>query len=246
MKLNKEWLIKIGQLNLDEYKDEGWFKKHNCSYDHSFVDNYEQFKFGIDEGHFCSINDIGIIVIRGSNSNDDWKSNFEFELITEKVETKAKVHKGFHAGWKSIKPYVYDKLEHFQKVIITGHSRGAAIATIAAENLSFDCMSKDIALVPLSSPMVGNDEFAKLIDRRISDVYRIWYDCDPVVKTPPWECGYRHVHGGIWLHKNNWLPWRWPLLTISAIGDITGLPLGYPPDHYPDRVLQAIKDAKDI
>jgi hypothetical protein len=246
MKLTKEQLLSIGQLNLNCYKDEKWFGKHKCIYDPNILDNYEQFKIGQEEGHFGSYNDVAYIIIRGSSSWADWKSNFDFELITEKIKTNAKVHKGFRSGWKQIKPYVYDKIAPFKKVVISGHSRGAAVATIGAENISFDFMSKDITLVALSSPMAGNAEFVRLVDGRIPDIYRIWLGTDPIVKTPPWCFGYRHVHGGIWLHGNNLLPWYWPGLAISAIGDITGLPLGYPGVHYPDKVLQAIKDAKDI
>ncbi len=246
MKLNKKWLEKLGQAALNEYVDEPWFKDHKCIYDPNIFSNREKFYFGIDEGTFYTFNDTAIVSTRGTKNFAGWKSNFKFTLITDKIETKAKVEEGFRDGWKSIRPYVYEKTRDFKKIIFIGHSRGSSISTIGAENLSFDFPEKDITLFALSSPMAGNAEFVQLVDARIPDIYRIWYGTDPVVKVPPWCLGYRHVHGGIWLHGNNLLPWYWPGLAISAVGDITGLPFGWPWSHYPDRVLQAIKDAKDL
>lgn len=242
MKLNKDFLLRIGQAALNEYVEEKWFAEHKCIYNENIFSNREKFYFGIDEGTFYTFNDIAIISTRGTKNFAGWKSNFKFTLITDKIATKAKVEEGFRDGWKSIKSYVYEKTNNFKKIILIGHSRGSSISTIGAENLAFDFPEKEITLCALSSPMAGNDEFVKLADKRISDIYRIWVGTDPIVKTPPWCLGYRHVRGGIWLHDNNFLPWYWPGLFFSAIGDITGIPLGWPLSHYPDKVLKYIND----
>ena len=70
---------------------------------------------------------------------------------------------------------------------VTGHSLGAAMATIASSRMQ----SKVTALITFGSPRVGNAEFVKSLN---VEHYRVQNNCDDVTKVPFRFVGFRH-HG---------------------------------------------------
>lgn len=70
------------------------------------------------------------------------------------------------------------------KVIITGHSLGAALATLLALDLS--AHSKfPLKVYTLASPRVGDHTFKSVFDTTILDCFRVVNRLDIVPKTPP-------------------------------------------------------------
>jgi pimeloyl-ACP methyl ester carboxylesterase len=72
-------------------------------------------------------------------------------------------------------------------VYVTGHSLGAAMATIAASRIQ----DRVTALITFGSPRVGDTAFVKSL---VVDHYRVQNNCDDVTKVPFRVMGFDH-HG---------------------------------------------------
>lgn len=112
----------------------------------------------------------------------------DVRFLKHKEPTGGRVHIGFKTEldklWSSIEEEI-QKID--QKLYVTGHSLGAAMATIAAGRLQ----DKAKLLVTFGSPRVGNRSFIENVN---VDHFRVQNDNDDVTKVPPYVFGYRH-HG---------------------------------------------------
>jgi len=80
----------------------------------------------------------------------------------------------------------------YPKVIVTGHSLGGAIATLAAAELAKSGYNVD--LITFGSPRVGNNLFAEYVNDLVSSSnYRVTYKNDVVTVNPPQARAYWHV-----------------------------------------------------
>jgi len=98
-----------------------------------------------------------------------------------------KIHVGFKGEINKLWPSIEKAVAGIDQLYVTGHSLGAAMATIAAGRMQ----SKVIALVTFGSPRVGNQEF---VDSLKVQHYRVQNNCDAVTKVPLRLSGFRH-HG---------------------------------------------------
>lgn len=139
------------------------------------------------------------IVFRGSDSEKDWKANFKYWKTTIPYGNKnsnIRVHSGFISTYKSknvrkkIHKYV---TEDVKKIVLTGHSYGAALAILCGVDLQYNFPQKDFEVVVFGCPRVGNRAFKKSYDLRIFKTLRIENPGDIVTKVPFSFLGYRHV-----------------------------------------------------
>jgi triacylglycerol lipase len=99
-----------------------------------------------------------------------------------------KVHVGFKGEINKLWPTISKVLaDNPGNVYVTGHSLGAAMATIAASRMQ----DRVTALVTFGSPRVGNAEFVKSL---AVEHYRVQNNCDDVTKVPFKLMGFEH-HG---------------------------------------------------
>ena len=98
-----------------------------------------------------------------------------------------KVHVGFKGEINKVWPAITIALTKIDAVYVTGHSLGAAMATIAASRMQ----SKVTALVTFGSPRAGNQEFVNSLS---VTHYRVQNNCDDVTKVPFRLMGFAH-HG---------------------------------------------------
>ena len=98
-------------------------------------------------------------------------------------------------------------------VLLTGHSLGAAAATLLALQLDGSSLRMRITLVTFGSPRVGNRHFQRAFDAsaRLRH-YRVQNELDPVARGPwwlPFPGTYRHTGHHVWLDASpSW--WRLP------------------------------------
>ncbi|GAB4455408.1 MAG: hypothetical protein Kow0070_03600 [Anaerolineales bacterium] len=107
---------------------------------------------------------------------------------------EGRVHKGFAEAYRSIEPQVLKALKKVRglPLYITGHSLGAALATIATQHLEHDPVLRDeiAACYTFGSPRVGDDEF----DREFkSSIYRVVNTTDIVTVIPLLSMGFIHI-----------------------------------------------------
>jgi len=103
-------------------------------------------------------------------------------------ESAGRVHAGFAAAARALLPEVRAWLAANERaatqLILTGHSLGAALATLTASSV------RASLLVTLGSPRVGDAAFARTIK---CPSVRLVHCCDLVTDLPPPVGGYVHV-----------------------------------------------------
>jgi triacylglycerol lipase len=98
-----------------------------------------------------------------------------------------KIHVGFKGEINKLWPTIEKSVANIDSLYVTGHSLGAAMATIASGRMQ----SKVIALVTFGSPRAGNQAF---VDSLKVTHYRVQNNCDDVTKVPFMLMGFAH-HG---------------------------------------------------
>jgi triacylglycerol lipase len=188
----------------------------------------------------------GVLVFRGSTGRlDNWMANFDTR--PQPWPPGGRVHAGFKAALLGIWPEILEALRRLkQPVFYTGHSLGAALATLAAS------LRPPRAVYTFGSPRVGNGGFARLMEA--IPVYRLAGPRDIVTRMPPaiFPFGYRHVGLALPL-GTQCRPGRQPLsgtdMDLDPAAQSTGWPrsldrLGQPPvflaDHAPVRYTDAL------
>lgn len=140
-----------------------------------------------------------VLCFRGSKRTRQWVMNAIFrphrwERFRQEFEVEgARVHSGFYVFFKRIWPLLdlgEDVLP--RPWIMTGHSLGGALATIAA------LVGKADSLITFGSPKVGGALFSQLVEEKVSAVR--WIYGDDIVPLLPIATADRgeksFVHGG--------------------------------------------------
>ncbi|MDH4199296.1 MAG: hypothetical protein OEV66_02860 [Spirochaetia bacterium] len=128
----------------------------------------------------------GALVFRGTEQNPkDFISDIKLNLTPISASDKA-VHEGFAEALDSVWAEINRELSLVNyPVFYTGHSLGAALATLAASRRA------PKAVYTFGSPLVGNSAFVASIAH--IPVHRVVDDQDAVTWVPPEILGYRHA-----------------------------------------------------
>lgn len=150
------------------------------------------------------IEDNLFLVFKGSSNFADFLSDIDFIQIDDTFNIPGKIHKGFYELlFKSfIHREIIKDIESFgfNKLFITGHSLGGALATVFYAFLK-TCRKYDMELINFGSPRVGDYDFCNHISgtRIINE-----NDIVPKILLPIY---YRHVKDEFVLGKKNLLKW---------------------------------------
>jgi hypothetical protein len=116
------------------------------------------------------------------------------------------IHSGFDLGWSERRSVVLDAVTTAlstypsYSLILTGHSIGAGVATLAGAELRSMNYSADI--YTFGSPRVGNAAFAIFVTSQspqLGENYRMTHENDPVPQLSPTWIGYQHTSPEYWL-----------------------------------------------
>lgn len=153
-----------------------------------------------------------ILSLRGTQEFlKDWNTNIKFEPTPLKDESganpneKVKVHSGFQDAWQSICGAVIQFVDDRKpdRILVTGHSLGGALATLATVSLKEKALKKkelkdetyDIAgLYTFGQPHVGNQDFAKYFNDELKiPAYRFVNNNDVVPRSLNAVRVYKHI-----------------------------------------------------
>jgi predicted lipase len=131
-----------------------------------------------------------IIVFRGTQRTTEWLGNiFLFQKNYEDF-ADSKIHSGFANLYKDLAPQTREIARQLNPSIpcyISGHSLGAALATLAAIDLAVSVpkLQKQIRLYAYAGPRVGNPSFARVHSQLVPNSYRIVNLADSIPLSPP-------------------------------------------------------------
>lgn len=133
-----------------------------------------------------------VITCRGTEPNEWNDIQADANAIAALAETAGKVHSGFKQEVDDLWPMIEKELKGCdQPIYFTGHSLGAAMATICAQRCflsHMDAMPKE--LYTYGSPRVGCKKYINYCELD----YKRWVNNNDIVTRvpPPWM-GYRHT-----------------------------------------------------
>lgn len=144
---------------------------------------------------------------QGSLTGMDWMA--DFDCVREDG-----IHRGFKIRveenidiWASHLRKFKNRYD-FREVVFTGHSLGAAEASVSAvllddkmrDDSDFDLGNVDLNVINFASPRPGNEAFMKRHKKAVARFRRFINPGDLVTNMPPkviWDNGYTHVDDGI-------------------------------------------------
>ncbi|WP_025690184.1 lipase family protein [Paenibacillus zanthoxyli] len=130
-----------------------------------------------------------IVAFRGTSQASDWLSDIIASQKTFKyVKEDCLTHRGFTDIYSSARSGIIAALTRLspdKTLYITGHSLGAALATLCAMDIATNTGYSSPNLYTYGSPRVGDPAFAKAFSKYVRNSYRIANLFDVVTYAPP-------------------------------------------------------------
>ncbi|BAU27773.1 lipase (class 3) [Aneurinibacillus soli] len=125
------------------------------------ISNYSSNTYGF----IASNSEEVVIAIRGSDSFDNWLKNFYFNLTPVNLHNKTiYAHQGFVTSLNSVYNTIVAHVKPIlgkKRLLITGHSRGGAVASLIAYGLAGEFPANYRQLFTFGCPPVGDMDFAE-------------------------------------------------------------------------------------
>jgi triacylglycerol lipase len=177
---------RISYLNEDAPMPEGFRRVYNIMLDDAAGSG--QAPNRVYFGFFAESWDTIVIAIRGTETWLEWAQDARYEKEFWKTDGDmiGNVAKGFYDLYKSSLLLPDGLLSRTKKLIIVGHSLGAALATLWAADL-YHYSPETYLFAP---PNVGDATFKTYFDRNLPNTYRIYTLSDIVPHLPPTVFGF--------------------------------------------------------
>ena len=138
------------------------------------------------QGYLAEGPDFAVLAFRGSDDVAAWATNLNARPAPWRGGGNA--HRGFAEALDAVWPEVEAGLARTAgPLLLTGHSLGAALATLAAS------LRPEAALYTFGSPRVGDGGFEAATRRRPGYAARYVNHRDVVCRVPSARLGYRHM-----------------------------------------------------
>lgn len=198
-----------------------------------------------------------VLSFRGTEPTriEDVFTDVNFTLTDGYFGAGDRVHQGFKtaldSAWNDVTAGLSAVQTGVQPLWITGHSLGAALASLAAARL-WDAGRRSAGVYTFGSPRVGNEAWAGGYDARLrSRTFRFVNQSDIVTRVPLWTMHYRHVGTAVYIDESGRLrvdpPGWWTQVLdtlLGAVSDLRSLGAEAFRDHAMDLYLSRIEAAK--
>lgn len=170
-------------------------------------------------GYVAVVNGRATIVFRGTSNLADWIQDLKFAHSTPLEGCSGcEVELGFNENYNALQSQILTALSGIDTsagLAITGHSLGAAMAALAAWDLSHSY--NVVELYTFGEPRVGNAAFAAALAASVT-AWRVTHNADIVPHVPFEDLGYQHHPTEIWYNEassgftqcsssNGWVRW---------------------------------------
>ncbi|KAL8750962.1 MAG: hypothetical protein Q9199_006736 [Rusavskia elegans] len=182
------------------------------------LSEFEDTKKFDDTGYIAidPANKLIVLAIRGSVSKANWKADWDMMRVGINWCDECHIHRGFRNSWDEIKQAVTENMRKAveahpdHRIVVTGHSLGGAVATIAAAELRrLDAhFAAQTELYTFGSPRIANKEAARWLSDQSRFSWRITNENDLVPRLPPRVLGYHHMEPEYWIAQNGSNPSR--------------------------------------
>ena len=144
-----------------------------------------------------------------------WLSNFDpypldGESYIKKYLGSGMIHDGFYDSWSKFKDWVtaimseYIDKPNINEIIVTGHSRGGALAELCSRHLAKN-MKLPCSCFTFGCPAPGNKRYRNEFRLLPINGTRVVNGWDIVTFTPPYILGFRHgCANKVWNQKSWW------------------------------------------
>jgi triacylglycerol lipase len=140
---------------------------------------------------------------RGTSNLKDWATDFDFFPEPYRlVPDYGTVHQGFQLVYISLMASVKSLLQqakpNCKRLILTGHSLGAALSVIAAPDILHNCgLSVAPEVQNFAGPRAAHSDFARAFDVEIDACFRVVNQWDIVPQLPPPLALFEHVGAAV-------------------------------------------------
>lgn len=150
------------------------------------------------------------LVFRGSYNIQNWIENLAVIRVSYPFCSGCQVHAGFYAAYNDIRANVVSTMTFMRQrypnsqIIVTGHSLGAALATLAYVDL-YTLFGTVDYLYTFGSPRVGDSNFAKYVNEQLDQGFkaRITHYKDLIVHLPSYFLGFTHIDQEIFYNEHS-------------------------------------------
>ncbi|WP_151192539.1 lipase family protein [Cysteiniphilum sp. JM-1] len=158
-------------------------------------------------------NDQILVAFHGTENVSDIMTDLKASKIKATLHGSvngSRVHSGFYQRYSQGRNDFLDLLNQYihqaqtrnkaVDILVTGHSLGGALASLAAIDLIGDIKGKNleatakVKLITFNSPRVFDNDSAEKVNEILGDnALRLWRKGDPVSAVPMGSLGYKHV-----------------------------------------------------
>mmetsp|Transcript_3228 Transcript_3228/g.6331 ORF Transcript_3228/g.6331 Transcript_3228/m.6331 type:complete len:363 (-) Transcript_3228:226-1314(-) len=146
-----------------------------------------------------------VVSFRGTVEADTWNwvEDLHFTKVSPYEDKEISVHRGFYNAFMALRPRIMAYLDQAPKhpLVVTGHSLGAAMATL----LAFDISQMEgnrgfpsVSSLTFGEPRTGNHAFHEAFSKAVPDNWRVTHADDIVPKVPFQSFGFYHTAREIW------------------------------------------------
>jgi triacylglycerol lipase len=143
------------------------------------------------------------LIFRGTLTGTEWIRNLNTSLTPYTKKEYGSVHAGFLQTYASLREAItraLSGLDRRRKVVVAGHSLGAALATLLAPDIELIPRGTVEALYTFASPRVGDNGFVSAFNESFSNrSFRITNTSD-IVTSIPFPAPVAGIVGGYFSH----------------------------------------------
>lgn len=183
--IEKQDVLTSGKLSLNTYYSRNFFND----------------KYTDAHGSYTEYRNTIFLSFKGTTSYANWLTNLQSRINPD--SKKIQLHPGYKLVYSRFQSSIYELIDYYtepgESIFVTGHSAGAAIATLAAYDIG---QYRNVKLITWASPRVGNSSFRNSFNKRKIEALRI-FNCTDPVPLVPFAIMQGYVHVGVPLNSGS-------------------------------------------